>query len=83
MKVNRQINNTTGIQPILLFQKEKVICLKGNNDNVDEIINMDINCFDKYYILDIDGFKFFCTHGDNFGFYNRKTINKSIFVPPF
>lgn len=62
--------NVEKVKDFLIKFKEKVICLKGNNDNVDEIINMDINCFDKYYILDIDGFKFFCTHGDNLGAYN-------------
>lgn len=46
--------------------KDRLICMKGNND-----FNSNIKQFDKYYKLEVDGLNMFISHGNIYNMYNN------------
>ena len=53
------------VKEFLKKYKEKIICLKGNNDLENEIKELKIVFYLDYYVLETDNLRILCTHGDN------------------
>lgn len=64
-KISKKTNvNKKIVEEFLISLKEKIICLKGNNDFVQDFKNLNIQLYNDYYTTEIDQHVFLFTHGD-------------------